>query len=326
MGDWEGVRLHVVTGKGGTGKTTVASALALALASGGRKVLLAEVEERQGLAQLFDVPPLTYAERRIAPAPGGGEVYGIAIDAREAMYEYLAMFYRLGRAGRALDRVGFVDFATTIAPGLRDVLLTGKTYEAARRKDPNGDLVYDAVVLDAPPTGRITRFLDVNTSVSSLARVGPIHRQANSITTLVHSPRTAVHVVALLEEMPVQETVDAVAELREAKIPLGAVIVNQVREPHLTGRDRTAARRGKLDREAIAEGLKAAALPSTDALVDQLRMEAADHASRVDAEQKARHHLVALDRPMYTLPRMPGGIDPTAVHEFAEALIDQGVS
>ena len=87
MGDWEGVRLHVVTGKGGTGKTTVAAALALALAAGGRKSLLVEVEERQGLAQLFDLPPLPYEERKLAVAQRGGDVYGLAVDAHEAMYE-----------------------------------------------------------------------------------------------------------------------------------------------------------------------------------------------------------------------------------------------
>src|SRR6185503_19786834 len=59
--DWEGVRLHVVTGKGGTGKTTVAAALSLALASGGRRVLLIEVEGRQGIAQVFDTAPLPYS-------------------------------------------------------------------------------------------------------------------------------------------------------------------------------------------------------------------------------------------------------------------------
>src|ERR1022692_5244259 len=67
--DWDGVRLHVVTGKGGTGKTTVAASLALAPASGGKRVLLMEVEGRQGIAQLFDVPPLPYEERRVAVAP-----------------------------------------------------------------------------------------------------------------------------------------------------------------------------------------------------------------------------------------------------------------
>src|SRR5580704_3890131 len=78
--DWEGVRLHVVTGKGGTGKTTVTAALALALARRGRKVLLIEVEGRQGIAQLFDCPPLPYAERRVSIGLGedgrpGGELY-----------------------------------------------------------------------------------------------------------------------------------------------------------------------------------------------------------------------------------------------------------
>ena len=93
-------------------------------------------------------------------------MWGLSVDAKAALLEYLQMFYKLGRAGGALERMGVIDFATTIAPGVRDVLLTGKVYEAVGRttgtRRRQGPRAWDAVVLDAPPTGRITRFLNVN--------------------------------------------------------------------------------------------------------------------------------------------------------------------
>ncbi len=263
--DWEGVRLHVVTGKGGAGKTTTAAALALALATGGRRTLLVEVEGRQGIASMFDVPPLPYEERHVASAPGGGEVVALAVEPKAALLEYLELFYHLGRAGRMLEKLGAVDFATTVAPGLRDVLLTGKVYEAVRRR--NGGPVYDAVVLDAPPTGRISRFLNVNEEVVGLAKVGPIRNQAGSIMSLLRSPQTVVHLVTLLEEMAVQETCDGVAELHALDLPVGGVVLNLARDPILLQRELTDATRGRLDREAVLAGLTAAGLgaPSSSA-------------------------------------------------------------
>ena len=111
-----------------------------------------------------------------------------------------------------------VEFATTVAPGVRDVLLTGKAFEATRRREGQ-QYAYDAVVVDAPPTGRIGRFLNVNAEVAGLAKVGPIRRQADAIMGLLRSPRTAVHLVTLLEEMPVQETQDAVGRAARARPP-----------------------------------------------------------------------------------------------------------
>ena len=230
------MRLHVVTGKGGTGKTTVAAALALALAADGGSVLLVETEGRQGIAQIFDTPPLPYEERRVAVARGGGEVKALAIDVEEALLDYLDMFYNLRRAGRALRKMGAIDFATAIAPGLRDVLLTGKIKEAVTRRH-DGRPVYDAVVVDAPPTGRITRFLGVTAEMAQLAKSGPIKTQSDGVMAVLRSPQTAVHLVTLLEDMPVQETADAIDELTKAALPVGSVIVNMATEPVLPDDD-----------------------------------------------------------------------------------------
>ena len=111
------VRLHIVTGKGGTGKTTVAAALAMALAEGGRRILLVEVEGRQALAQLFDVASLPYEEQHLAAARGGGEVIGLDVDPERALLEYLDLFYNLKRAAKLMKRMGAIDFVTTLAPG-----------------------------------------------------------------------------------------------------------------------------------------------------------------------------------------------------------------
>jgi len=331
--DFPDVRLHVVTGKGGTGKSTVAAALALALATHGKHVLLCEVEGRQGIARMFDVDPLPYAERRLATGlPGddgerGGVVHALHIEPEAALLEYLSMYYKLGRAGRALDRFGVVEFATTIAPGVRDVLLTGKVYEATNRNARNkGAIEYDAVVLDAPPTGRITQFLGVTNELAGLAKVGPIKTQSDNVTRLLRSDRTVVHLVTLLEEMPVQETVDGIADLRAHDLPVGGVVVNMVRPGDLDDRALAAVRKGRVDTGAVTSDLKRAGLEADDDLVEVLLAEARDHAERQALEEEQRAVVDGLDVPTYELPRLVGGIDLGALYELAALLRGQGMA
>ncbi len=322
-GDRPDARLHLVTGKGGTGKTTLAAAAALALAAGGRRTLLMEVEGRQGIAQLFDCPPLPYAERRVAVARGGGEVYALAVDVEDALLEYLQTVYHLGRARWALDRMGVLDFVTTIAPGLRDVFLTGKICQTLEAAGPDG-IGYDAVVVDAPPTGRVARFLNVNEQVAGLARVGPVRNQADSIMEVLRSAQTAVHVVTLLEEMPTQETVDVVAELGGIGLPVAGLLINMVRQPLLTDRDRAQAQGGQLPRAEITAGLAAAGLPTSTAVIDALIGAALDATDRVALEAAERSALASLGRPTYELPWLAEGIDLGGLYELAASLTVQG--
>ncbi|MFF1359399.1 ArsA family ATPase [Streptomyces sp. NPDC058297] len=329
-------RLQVVSGKGGTGKTTVAAALALALATEGKRTLLVEVEGRQGIAQLFETEALPYEERKIAVAPGGGEVFALAIDPELALLDYLQMFYKLGGAGRALKKLGAIDFATTVAPGLRDVLLTGKACEAVRRKTKQNNsnkhdtYAYDYVVMDAPPTGRITRFLNVNDEVAGLAKIGPIHNQAQAVMRVLKSPETAVHLVTLLEEMPVQETSDGIAELRAANLPVGRLIVNMVR-PAVLDEAELALAQGGVPRAAIAKSLSAAGLGGArrgggaERLVTPLLDQAAEYAERHELERSQRAVLADSGLPLHELPLLTEGMDLAGLYRLATELRKQGI-
>jgi anion-transporting ArsA/GET3 family ATPase len=323
------VRLHVVTGKGGTGKTTVAAALALALTRQGRRVLLAEVEGRQGISQTFDVAPLGHTETRILHDRTGGELWALSVDAKQSLREYLQKFYKVGRASVVLEKFGAIDFATTIAPGVRDVLLIGKIYEAAGRRTGRGDAkpVYDAVVLDAPPTGRVVRFLNVNAEVADVAKVGPIRSQADSITRMLRSHTSAVHVVTLLEEMPVQETVDTLAELRAADLPLGAVVVNQLRDPLLPDKALGALRSGRSAKLAagVTADLAAAGVRADDGVITGLLADGRDHADRVALERDQDAVLAAQGRLTVRLPLLAEGTEGGGITVLAAALAEQGM-
>ncbi|MGL4174333.1 MAG: ArsA-related P-loop ATPase [Actinomycetota bacterium] len=313
-----------MTGKGGTGKTTTAGALALALATEGKQVLVVEVEGRQGLAPLFDLPMLAYHERHIADVGNGGAVFGLAVEPQEALREYLRMFTPVGRAGGVLEKFGVIDFATTVAPGVRDVLLIGKVYEAVRRREA-GRPVYNAVVLDAPPTGRIHRFLNVNADVSDLARVGPIRGQADSIMTLLRSPQTSIHMVTRLEDMPVQEAVDGITTLRSANLPVGSVVINRARDPILPVRRLTTAARQRLPAGEVAAGLAAVGLPHQPENVAQILGAVADHADHVLMQRDSRATLAEVNCPTYNIPDLPA-VDLGAIYVIADLLRTQGMA
>ena len=321
----DAARLHFVSGKGGTGKSTVAAALALALAAGGRRVLLVEVEGRQGIAQLFDVPQLPPVETRVASADGGGEVYALAIDIETAFLEYLDMFYNLGFAGRAMRKIGAIEFATTIAPGLREGLPTGKVKECVVRTDKKGHRAYDEVVVDSPPTGRIGNFLDVTKAMADLAKGGPVRSQSEGVVRLLHSADTVVHLVTLLEALPVQETADAVRELEAADLQLGTVIVNRIEPTFLPDDSLEAIAEGDIDAAAIQDGLAKTGITLSEADFAGLLTESIEHASTLSAQVESATQLDELDVARMSLPMLADGVDLGGLYELAAKLAEQGV-
>lgn len=221
--------LHIVTGKGGVGKTTVALAMAHRLAAEGLRVVVAEVEGRGGIALATGTPvgaEPTPLPNPAEPHPGRGAVLGVQIDARRALAGYLQRYYRLGFAADLLQLDPLVDFATRIAPGLRDILLIGQLTHLTEAHPG-----IDALVLDAPPSGRIGSFLGAGETLAALTDGSPIAGQAASVVQDLRDPGCRIHVVTLLDELPVTEAIETVTSIRELGLTPGAILANRCRDP-----------------------------------------------------------------------------------------------
>jgi anion-transporting ArsA/GET3 family ATPase len=216
----------IVSGKGGVGKTTVSAALALVAARQGREVCVAEVDRKGSLAALFGHDSLGYK-----PAPLVAGVWGMNIIPEESLAEYLEVQYHMKRVSKVLTHSHFVDYITTAAPGLKDILVLGKIWYLEQGRSARGAPPrFDTIILDAQAAGHVRSFLAAPTGLSDAVKLGPIRRQSDWLLKMLRDPRrTRVHLVTLAEEMPVAETLETSAVLdRELMLNQGVTFANAV--------------------------------------------------------------------------------------------------
>jgi anion-transporting ArsA/GET3 family ATPase len=258
-------RVLVVSGKGGTGKTTVAAACAVAAARTGRRVLLADVEGREGPAGLLELDAPGFAERE---TPLGFSL--MSITPREALLEYLRLFFHMGTVARSLRSARVLDVATEGIPGFRDLMTAGKLYELTLWRDRAGDPArrpYDLVVVDAPPTGQLVPFLSGPSGFRDLIRVGRPARQLAGIDGLLRDDANVV-LVATPEAMAVEETLASIDELSRSPTPVRAVVANRVQQGFPRGTRAAALRMtpARLSTVARAAGIGLSAPEAADGL------------------------------------------------------------
>lgn len=224
-------RLVIVSGKGGVGKSTVSAAIGMASAGRGLRTLLIEVAAQERMSLLFDRGgPIGHHATPVYPG-----LDAISIDPQKALEEYLVSQLRVRAVVERMVANGAFGHVTAAAPGLRELVTLAKIRQLLE------DGRHDLAVVDAPATGHGLGFLKVPRTFTRVARVGPVHARAAWVAEFLEDPvRTAVVLVTTAEELPVTETLEAIADIDGDRVPFAGVIANAVVEPLFDAADAAA--------------------------------------------------------------------------------------
>jgi anion-transporting ArsA/GET3 family ATPase len=220
-------RLQFVVGKGGVGKSTVSTALALAAANSGLRTLLVELGGPGGCARLLGAKPLEANE----PVEAVENLWLTYIEGESALAEYLALVVPVKRLLKTVFQSPVYRAFVAAAPGLKELMTVGKIWFEATREE-RGLPYWDRIIVDAGASGHSLQYLEMPRAAAETFSSGLVHREAERVAALLADVEvTAVHVVATPEDMPLVEAAEILDSLQRLCLPLGGVFVNRCRPP-----------------------------------------------------------------------------------------------
>jgi anion-transporting ArsA/GET3 family ATPase len=282
-------RLLIVTGKGGVGKTTIATALALDAARRGKRTLVCEVNTKERVSQLLGKPEvgpeITSLEENL---------WAVNVRPQEALREYALMVLKFESIYSAVFENRVVRYFLRFIPSLQELVLLGKILYHLKEKRPDGSWRFDCIVIDAPATGHAITFLSVPQVIVDTVPPGALSNDATWMRDMLVDQRTTAAVlVSLPEELPVNETLELhQALVNRVKLAPQLVVLNGFIEGRFTADDATTA---------------------ASPLVKEL-MRA--HSARARLSQTSKETLAKLALPVVTVPRI-------FVPDFGRAAIEQ---
>ena len=217
-------QLVIVVGKGGVGRTSVAAALAAGLARRGRRTLLYQANAKEKLSQLFRGP-------RVGPdiVQLRDNLFAVNTNPNAALHQYGVMVLRYETIYRMVLENKVAKSLLRAIPGLDDYSIVGKLWFHTTEERAPGVPRWDSVVFDAPATGHASAMLRIPRVILDAVPEGPLTRDAVKVRALLEDRRrTAAVLVTLAEEMPVSESIELAAKLRDLELPLAWLVVNQL--------------------------------------------------------------------------------------------------
>jgi anion-transporting ArsA/GET3 family ATPase len=206
-------RLIFVTGKGGTGKSTIAAALALALARY-RPVSLADLDRRLSAMRLLG-----------ASLDGANSAHinetleVLALAPRTELEAFIGRIVPIRAVARRMLKSRTFGFVTAALPGLEAFLMLERLRlmaDEAAKEDR-------FVVVDGPATGNAIELLSVARGIKQLAPFGTLNRLARGVEEfLTDASRCGVLITLMPEELALREALEAIATMRE-KLGLSCV-------------------------------------------------------------------------------------------------------
>jgi anion-transporting ArsA/GET3 family ATPase len=211
--------LVLVSGKGGTGKSAVASAIAIERARRGQTVLAMDLGNGLGLGAHLRARRLTYK-----PVEVRAGLFAMTMERTAALDEYFKKQLHMPQGAPTKAITGALGVLVDAAPGVREIISIGKPiYELWQER-------WDAVIVDTPSLGQFRSYLRAPTTIAELAPTGAVGRQASALAEVLADPDTTrVVLVTNPEELPVLETTEMLSYIEDEHLcPQPSVVMNRV--------------------------------------------------------------------------------------------------
>jgi len=205
-------KAHLVTGKGGVGKSLFAAALAQHLStqkpSQKPAILLTELSEHSFYRDFLNQPEIGYIPK---PWKQGVDIAQWSPD--DCLKEYALHLLKIESLYKLFIENPVTKSLIQVAPGLQDLAIVGKLTSSPRKHGPPMD--YDEIVVDSYATGHFLAMLRAPSSLQEAVPFGPMGEQTKSINEYIcNSEFTKIHLVCLAEELPVTESIELYHRLK----------------------------------------------------------------------------------------------------------------